>query len=147
MASTSFAASTLVSMFFYACAQVEVTGNSASSMPGQAVKILGVYTADDTAVNFSVWGSSTSYNAIPGPDVIPGGTMRGSSDGASGDKAETVSGGVESNLTTSAPAVATSTKAASASSTAVESIPTTTQSNFLGACSSFHARRHGSRQV
>ncbi|CAH0055214.1 unnamed protein product [Clonostachys solani] len=133
--------------FFYACAQVEVTGNSASSMPGQAVKIPGVYTADDAAVNFSVWGSSTSYNAIPGPDVIPGGTVRGSSDGASGDKVETVSGGVESNLSTSASAAATSTKAASASSTAVQTIPTATPSNSLGACSSFRVRRHRSRQV
>ncbi|OLN85675.1 putative endo-beta-1,4-glucanase D 14 [Colletotrichum chlorophyti] len=78
--------------FYYACAQVEVTGNSATSMPGTAVKIPGVYKQADAAVNFSVWGRSTSYTTAPGPDVIPGGTIRGSADGSS-NKVTTVAGG------------------------------------------------------
>lgn len=89
--------------FYYACAQMEVTGNSASSIPGTSVKIPGVYKQDDPAVNFSLWGSSTSYDVTPGPDVIPGGTIRGSDDGASGDVIKTVEGGASSG---SAPAPA-----------------------------------------
>ncbi|WYZ35157.1 hypothetical protein EsH8_I_001433 [Colletotrichum jinshuiense] len=79
--------------FYYACAQVQVTGNSATSMPGTGVKIPGVYKQADAPVNFSVWGKSTSYNTAPGPDVIPGGTIRGSASGSSGDKTTTVAGG------------------------------------------------------
>ncbi|KAK0372911.1 fungal cellulose binding domain-containing protein [Colletotrichum limetticola] len=78
--------------FYYACAQLEVTGNTATTMPGTGVKIPGVYKQADAAVNFSLWGSSTSYNTVPGPDVIPGGTTRGSADGSSGDKSVTVAG-------------------------------------------------------
>ncbi|KAK1976222.1 fungal cellulose binding domain-containing protein [Colletotrichum cereale] len=79
--------------FYYACAQVEVTGNTATSMPGTGVKIPGVYKQADAPVNFSVWGRSTSYDKAPGPDVIPGGTIRGSANGSSGDKSITVAGG------------------------------------------------------
>lgn len=82
--------------FYYACAQVEVTGNSATSIPGTSVSIPGVYKQDDAAVNFSLWGSSTSYDVMPGPDVIPGGTIRGSADGAGGDVTKTVEGGSDS---------------------------------------------------
>ncbi|KAF5722734.1 fungal cellulose binding domain-containing protein [Fusarium mundagurra] len=82
--------------FYYACAQVEVTGNSAKSIPGTSVSIPGVYKQDDAAVNFSLWGSSTSYDVMPGPDVIPGGTIRGSADGAGGDVTKTVEGGSDS---------------------------------------------------
>jgi hypothetical protein len=77
--------------FYYAVAQLEVTGNSATSMPGKPVGIPGVYQQSDEAVNFSVWGSSTSYDVIPGPDVIPGGTIRGSPSGAGGDVTKKVS--------------------------------------------------------
>ncbi|KAH7140415.1 glycosyl hydrolase family 61-domain-containing protein [Dactylonectria estremocensis] len=95
--------------FYYACAQIEVTGNTATSIPGTAVSIPGVYQSTDAAVNFSLWGSSTSYDVIPGPDVIPGGTIRGSADGASGDVSETVSGGSSSGSDDSTPAVPAST--------------------------------------
>ncbi|CAG7561979.1 unnamed protein product [Fusarium equiseti] len=79
--------------FYTACAQLEISGNSASSIPGTSVKIPGVYKQDDPAVNFSLWGSSTAYDLTPGPDVIPGGTIRGSADGKSGDVVTTVEGG------------------------------------------------------
>ncbi|QKD61928.2 glycosyl hydrolase family 61-domain-containing protein [Fusarium oxysporum Fo47] len=81
--------------FYYACAQVEVSGNSATTIPGTSVSIPGVYKQDDAAVNFSLWGSSTSYDVMPGPDVIPGGTIRGSADGAGGDVTKTVEGGAD----------------------------------------------------
>ncbi|KAI6357063.1 hypothetical protein MCOR25_007761 [Pyricularia grisea] len=79
--------------FYVACMQIEVTGNTATSMPGTSAKIPGIYKSTDAAVNFSVWGRSTSYDVSPGPDVIPGGTIRGSANGAGGDKTITVSGG------------------------------------------------------
>ncbi|EJT69796.1 fungal cellulose binding domain-containing protein [Gaeumannomyces tritici R3-111a-1] len=72
--------------FYVACAQIEVTGNSATSIQGTAVQFPGAYKSTDKAVNFSVWGRSTSFDVIPGPDVIPGGTIRGSANGAGGDK-------------------------------------------------------------
>ncbi|KAL4728153.1 hypothetical protein ACLX1H_004889 [Fusarium chlamydosporum] len=83
--------------FYYACAQLEVSGNSATSIPGTSVKIPGVYKQDDPAVNFSLWGSATAYDVTPGPDVIPGGTIRGTPDGASGDVVKEVAGGASSS--------------------------------------------------
>jgi hypothetical protein len=82
--------------FYTSCAQIEVTGNSATSIPGQSTKFPGGYQSTDPAVNFSVWGRSTSYDVAPGPDVIPGGTIRGSASGAGGDNLHTVPGGESS---------------------------------------------------
>lgn len=79
--------------FYVACAQIEVTGNAATSMPGKPVRFPGAYQQADAALNFSVWGRSTSYPVAPGSDVIPGGTIRGSASGAGGDKLQTVGGG------------------------------------------------------
>ncbi|KAL5923719.1 hypothetical protein ACKVV7_001814 [Pyricularia oryzae] len=79
--------------FYVACMQIEVTGNTATTMPGTSAKIPGIYKSTDKAVNFSVWGRSTSYDTAPGPDVIPSGTIRGSANGAGGDKTITVAGG------------------------------------------------------
>ncbi|KAK1964351.1 hypothetical protein LY78DRAFT_659424 [Colletotrichum sublineola] len=102
--------------FYYSCAQVEVTGNSATSMPGTGVKIPGVYKQADAPVNFSIWGNNKSYNQAPGPDVIPGGTIRGSADGSSGDKITRVAGGSTgssaSNASESAPTQPASSKPA-----------------------------------
>ncbi|KAK2060102.1 hypothetical protein LY76DRAFT_625402 [Colletotrichum caudatum] len=104
--------------FYYACAQLEVAGNTATSMPGTSVKIPGVYKQNDAPVNFSVWGRSTSYNQAPGPDVIPGGTIRGSADGSSGDKITVVGGGGTGSSSSGAPQPAASQPAASASPSA-----------------------------
>ena len=79
--------------FYVACAQIEVIGSSATSLPGTAVQFPGAYKATDKAVNFSVWGRATSFDTPPGPDVIPGGTIRGSANGAGGDKTVTVPAG------------------------------------------------------
>ncbi|TLD19701.1 hypothetical protein PspLS_09682 [Pyricularia sp. CBS 133598] len=96
--------------FYVACMQIEVTGNTATSMPGTSAKIPGIYKSTDKAVNFSVWGRSTSYDTAPGPDVIPGGTIRGSANGAGGDKTITVGGGA-------APAAASNTNNAKKTTT------------------------------
>ncbi|KAK3306516.1 glycosyl hydrolase family 61-domain-containing protein [Chaetomium strumarium] len=85
--------------FYVSCAQIEVTGNTATSMPGKAVKFPGAYQPRDAPLNFSVWGRSTAYPVAPGPDVIPGGTIRGSANGAGGDKLQTVGGGSGSQST------------------------------------------------
>ncbi|KAJ3535407.1 hypothetical protein NM208_g7143 [Fusarium decemcellulare] len=58
--------------FYYACAQVKVTGNG-SGTPGPTVKIPGIYSADDASVNFSIWSDNTDY-PMPEPAVWPGGS-------------------------------------------------------------------------
>ncbi|KAG8627839.1 hypothetical protein KVT40_003712 [Elsinoe batatas] len=102
--------------FYYACAQIQVTGSTATSIPG-------------TTVNFSVWGRSTSFDATPGPAVIPGGTIRGSSSGAGGDKSVTVAAARTSTSSVApaapaAPASSSSSAAPAASSTPVKQPPT-----------------------
>ncbi|KAK8111758.1 uncharacterized protein PG998_008215 [Apiospora kogelbergensis] len=72
--------------FYYSCAQIKVQGSKATAAPGPTTKIPGVYAVKDKAINFSLWGSSTSYPEIPGIPVIAGGEIRGSADGKSGDK-------------------------------------------------------------
>ncbi|KAL2195941.1 glycosyl hydrolase family 61-domain-containing protein [Corynascus similis CBS 632.67] len=78
--------------FYVSCAQIEVTGNDAAgtTIPGESTRFPGGYQPGDAAVNFSVWGRETAYPVAPGPDVIPGGTIRGSADGAGGDELHTV---------------------------------------------------------
>ncbi|KAL8383248.1 hypothetical protein RB595_006818 [Gaeumannomyces hyphopodioides] len=99
--------------FYVACAQIEVTGNTATSIQGTAVQFPGAYKSTDKAVNFSVWGRATSFDVIPGPDVIPGGTIRGSANGAGGDKTVKVaaSGAGGGSATTPSTPATTSTPA------------------------------------
>lgn len=81
---------------YYACAQIRVEGSSASSIPGPVTKIPGVYSRNSPELNFSVWNAPTSYPFIPGVDVCPGGTIRGSADGSVGFQVRTVAGGSNS---------------------------------------------------
>jgi hypothetical protein len=104
--------------FYVSCAQIQVTGNTATAMPGKAVKFPGAYQPADAPLNFSVWGRNTAYPVAPGPDVIPGGTIRGSANGAGGDKLQTVGGGsgtkdVPAASSSTAPSAALPTKTAS----------------------------------
>lgn len=70
--------------FYYACAQVKLEGGSSGSTPSPSVKIPGVYAVDDASINFSIWDSTiTEYSEFPGPEVVSGGEMRGSTDGSS----------------------------------------------------------------
>lgn len=119
--------------FYVSCAQIEVTGNSATSMPGQSTKFPGGYQATDAAVNFSVWGRSTSYPVAPGPEVIPGGTIRGSANGVGGDQLQTVPGLSNSEPNASNPAPSTSASAsASAPTTSATVAPAPTPSAGTG---------------
>ncbi|KAM5345100.1 hypothetical protein ACJ41O_010962 [Fusarium nematophilum] len=63
--------------FYYACAQVKVTG-SGSGTPSPTVKIPGVYSADDASVNFSIWGGNADY-PMPDPAVWSSGSSSGGS--------------------------------------------------------------------
>ncbi|KAH7002496.1 fungal cellulose binding domain-containing protein [Ilyonectria destructans] len=135
--------------FYYACAQIEVTGNSATSIPGSAVAIPGVYQSTDEAVNFSVWGSSTSYDVIPGPDVIPGGTIRGSPDGSSGDVSETVAGGSSPSSDDSSSVIssAISTPTVAPVASAVETPFSAVTASAAPACGRFQSRRAKARKA
>ncbi|KAF4451636.1 putative endo-beta-14-glucanase D [Fusarium albosuccineum] len=64
--------------FYYACAQVKVTGNG-SGTPGPTVKIPGIYSTDDASVNFSIWSDNTNY-PMPEPAVWTGGSSPSGSD-------------------------------------------------------------------
>jgi hypothetical protein len=66
--------------FYYSCAQIKVQGGKGNSVP-KGVKIPGVYQINDKAINFSVWGSATTYPNLPGPAVAAGGRTTGSIDG------------------------------------------------------------------
>lgn len=66
--------------FYYSCAQIKVQGGKGNSVP-KGVKIPGVYQINDKAINFSVWGSATTYPNLPGPAVAAGGRTTGSVDG------------------------------------------------------------------
>jgi len=66
--------------FYYSCAQIKVQGGKGNSVP-KGVKIPGVYQINDKAINFSVWGSATTYPDLPGPAVAAGGRTTGSIDG------------------------------------------------------------------
>ncbi|KAK7967861.1 uncharacterized protein PG986_002138 [Apiospora aurea] len=92
--------------FYYACAQIKVQGSKATAISGPTTKIPGVYAVKDKAINFSLWGSSTSYPETPGIDVIAGGEIRGSADGKTGDKRVAAPGGsgASSNKAAAAPA-------------------------------------------
>ncbi|KAI0023047.1 glycosyl hydrolase family 61-domain-containing protein [Xylariomycetidae sp. FL0641] len=72
---------------YYACAQVRVSGNAGAGaeVPGPTTPIPALYDPAAPELNFSLWGAATDYPYVPGIAVAPGGTTRGSADGAAGD--------------------------------------------------------------
>ena len=107
--------------FYYACAQIKVEGSSASAFPsGPTTLIPGVYKVDDAAINFSIWGTATTYPDIPGIDVAVSGQVRGSSDGSSGDVSISVGGEPDESDAPEQPA-------ASVTSSEAAPTPTSTQ--------------------
>ena len=124
--------------FYYSCGQIKVEGSAATSMPDRPTTLIpGVYQVDDEAINFSIWGSETSYPYVPGIEVISGGEVRGSADGSSGDVTVKVEGDNDDTEVvdppqSSAPSPSivtlTPTSVASATSTAASVAPTTSGS-------------------
>ncbi|KAL1617070.1 hypothetical protein SLS54_008065 [Diplodia seriata] len=60
---------------FFNCAQVEVTGSSATDVPGETASIPGIYSADDEWV--SAWSMYESPSSFPysGPATVDGGVF------------------------------------------------------------------------
>jgi hypothetical protein len=58
--------------FYYACAQVKVTGNGNGS-PSPVVKFPGAYSATDPGIAFSIWAGKREYPYRIGPEVWAGG--------------------------------------------------------------------------
>ncbi|KAH7084956.1 putative endoglucanase [Paraphoma chrysanthemicola] len=63
--------------FYYACAQVKVTGGG-SGTPGPTIKFPGGYKKEDPSFNFSIWGGYKDY-PMPGPAVWVGSNGGGES--------------------------------------------------------------------
>lgn len=65
--------------FYYACAQVKVTG-SGNGTPGPLVKFPGAYKATDPGIAFSIWEvpRRSDYPYIVGPKAWDGGAGNGS---------------------------------------------------------------------
>ncbi|ETN43948.1 uncharacterized protein HMPREF1541_11079 [Cyphellophora europaea CBS 101466] len=59
--------------FYYACAQVKVSG-SGNGTPSPLVKFPGAYKATDPGIAFSIWAGKTEYPYHIGPDVWAGGS-------------------------------------------------------------------------
>lgn len=68
--------------FYMECAQINVSGGGSGS-PGPMVQIPGVYTAEDPAFTYSIWGGSDPGYTMPGPAVWTGGASSGGSSSAS----------------------------------------------------------------
>ncbi|KAL2788520.1 glycosyl hydrolase family 61-domain-containing protein [Aspergillus keveii] len=68
--------------FYYACAQVKITGGGTGFPSTDAtIQFPGGYKQDDPSFNFSVWGGMKEY-PMPGPPVWTGGTESGSGSGS-----------------------------------------------------------------
>lgn len=59
--------------FYVECAQLRVTGGSASSVPGPTVKIPGVYTGAEPGITISIFYPIPSCYPFPGPVPWPAG--------------------------------------------------------------------------
>lgn len=69
--------------FYYACAQVKVTG-SGTGTPGPTAQIPGIYKVNDPEVNFSLWNGFKPYT-MPGPALWKGGNTASIAGNASDD--------------------------------------------------------------
>ena len=69
--------------FYYACGQIKLVGGSGNTIPGEKVRIPGVYRSNDPALNSNIYVPTTWPYRL-GPAVVPGGQIRGNADGNSG---------------------------------------------------------------
>lgn len=88
--------------FYMECAQINVSGGGSGS-PGPMVQIPGVYTAEDPAFTYSIWGGSDPGYTMPGPAVWTGGASSGGSSSASTGSSSTGSSASSGSASTEAP--------------------------------------------
>lgn len=89
------------SQFYMECAQIAITGGG-DGVPGPLVQIPGVYSAQDPAFTYSIWGGDDgSGYEMPGPAVWTGGASGGSSSSSSGSSSSSSSGSSESSSNSS----------------------------------------------
>ena len=88
--------------FYMECAQINVSGGGSGS-PGPMVQIPGVYTAEDPAFTYSIWGGSDPGYTMPGPAVWTGGASSGGSSSASAGSSSAGSSASSGSASTEAP--------------------------------------------
>jgi len=87
------------SQFYMECAQLSISGGG-DGVPGPTAQIPGMYTAEDPAFTYSIWGGTDPGYTMPGPAVWTG----GASGGASSSSSSSAGASTESGNTTEAPA-------------------------------------------
>jgi hypothetical protein len=115
------------SQFYMECAQLAVSGGG-SGVPGPVAQIPGMYTAEDPAFTYSIWGGSDPGYTMPGPAVwVGGGSSASSSSSSSSSGASTESSGntTGGEMTASAPTTSTNTQNTGSWGTASDETTTT----------------------
>ncbi|CAG9981357.1 unnamed protein product [Clonostachys byssicola] len=125
--------------FFYACGQIEVTGNGAG-VPGPTVKFPGAYQPKDAPWNFGVYGTDRDF-PFPEPAVWTGG------DSGSGSNATQPTPATTAPISSKSPVTsATSvTEASFSSQTPVSSQTPIVGGNNAGKPSKCSAKKHRKR--
>lgn len=103
--------------FYYACAQVKITGGGAG-VPGPLVNIPGVYQLGDPAVFFNIWSPATGYDQTLGPELWTGGSFGGGIASAISSVSSVAASAISSVVQNVRP-IASSTTLATSFSTAV----------------------------
>jgi hypothetical protein len=76
------------SQFYMECAQLSISGGG-DGVPGPLVQIPGVYTAEDPAFTYSIWGGTDPGYTMPGPAVWSSGGSGGASTSAGSSETST----------------------------------------------------------
>jgi len=115
------------SQFYMECAQLSISGGG-SGVPGPVAQIPGMYTAEDPAFTYSIWGGSDPGYTMPGPAVWVGGGSSASSSSSSGASTESSSGNTTGGeMTASAPTTSGNTQNTGSWGTASDETTTETK--------------------
>lgn len=93
------------SQFYMECAQLAITGGG-DGVPGPTAQIPGMYTAEDPAFTYSIWGGTDPGYTMPGPAVWTGGASGGASSSSGASSGASTEAG---NTTEAAPSTEAST--------------------------------------
>ena len=108
--------------------KVGIVSGGGSGVPGPVAQIPGMYTAEDPAFTYSIWGGSDPGYTMPGPAVwVGGGSSASSSDSSSSSGASTESSGntTGGEMTANAPTTSTNTQNTGSWGTASDETTTT----------------------